>query len=114
MAVEKGRRRYVARGGYVDLDKEVVRDANGVRITEAYVEAALKDVEAYLERRAGRPALGAPGTRAPAIAVRLPRELKLELDERAKSEGRRPSELVREAVAQYLLPDRRKSPGRSH
>jgi Ribbon-helix-helix protein, copG family len=101
-------KRQIVVGPDVDLKREIVRDRNGVRVTEEYIESAIRDVHAALERRAGRPALGEPGTRAPALAVRLPLALKTELDERARDEGRRPSDLVREAVRQYLQPDKRR------
>ncbi len=101
--------RHIVVGPDFDPKTDQLRDKKGVLVTEETLSQALTDIDTGFERRrAGRPALGAPGTRAPALAVRLPTELKDELDERAKEEGRRPSELVRDAVTQYLQPARRR------
>ncbi|WP_105036566.1 ribbon-helix-helix protein, CopG family [Cryobacterium aureum] len=52
----------------------------------------------------GRPTLsGRAGTgRSPVPQVRLPQDLDALLIERAEAEHRRPSEIVREALAAYL------------
>lgn len=60
------------------------------------------DVEQLLKRRSkrGRPALGS----APASveSVRLDPELRSELLQRAQSEGKTPSEIIREALRRFL------------
>lgn len=92
-------------GPDVDLEKEDVRDTAGNRVDEAYVDRVVEDVHAHLEaqgRRIGRPSLTKPGTRSPSVAVRLPEALKAAVEARAAREGKRPSEVVRDALEQYL------------
>ena len=87
----------------IDLAVEDIRDRKGNRVTQEYVDQAVADVHAHIERRAaGRPALGAPGRESPTLGVRLPDALKAAVEARAKREGRRPAALVREAIEQYL------------
>jgi predicted HicB family RNase H-like nuclease len=79
---------------------------DGSPITDQDVEAMTDeaergyDVEAILQRRRGRPALGT----APASveSVRLDPELKRDLLLRAAQEGTSVSEVIRAAVRQYL------------
>jgi len=82
-------------GAYVDLDKEVVRDKRGRRITNAYVESL---VEAA--RKPGRPSLSEG--RSPAVAFRLPRELRQKAEALAEREGKTISQLAREALESRL------------
>jgi len=83
--------------GTVDLDKEVVRRKDGSRITEA--EAAEQGEQ--IARR-GRPSLSGEAAKSPQIGVRLTPELNERLQVRAKQEGKRPSEVVREALESYV------------
>lgn len=83
--------------GNVDLDKEVVRRKDGSRITEA--EAAEQGEQ--IARR-GRPSLSGEAAKSPQIGVRLTPELNERLQVRAKQEGKRPSEVVREALESYV------------
>lgn len=94
---------------FVDLGREVVRDKNGRRITEDEAAAAAEalehdDVEVVdvTYPRSGRPSLGTPGSHAPRFDVRVPAEVKVQVDELAHRQGRRSSELVREALDEYL------------
>jgi len=82
-------------GPDVDLEKEVVRDKRGRRVTNAYVESL---VEAA--RKPGRPSL-AKG-RSPAVAFRLPRELRQKAEAVAEREGKTISQLAREALESRL------------
>lgn len=88
-------------GPDVDLEAEDVRDANGERVDAAYVDRAVEDVHAFMATR-GRPSLTAPGVRSPSMSVRLTAAKREQLETRAKVEGRRPSDLLREAVDEYL------------
>ena len=81
---------------------------SGRPITDTEVEAlateaeAGYDVDVLLARRPkrGRPSLGsAPAT---VESVRLDPELRLELAERARSEGTTTSEIIREALRRFL------------
>lgn len=93
----------------VDLDREVIYDTHGRRITEADAEAAADAFEAddleVLEvtySRGGRPSLSAPGAHSPRVDVRVPQGLKAALDRLAHAQHRSESELVREALEEYL------------
>lgn len=81
---------------------EVLR-GNGVDSGQALLEAALGSPEA-VERAVGRPSLSG-STRhghSPVRQVRLPHDLDEALIKRAAEEHRRPSEVVREALTEYL------------
>ncbi len=82
-------------GPYVDLEKEVVRDKKGRRITDAYVKSFVDAA-----RKPGRPSL-ADG-RSPAVACRLPRELRQKAEALAEREGKTISQLAREALESRL------------
>ncbi len=81
----------------VDLDQEVVRRKDGSRITEA--EAAEQGEQ--IARR-GRPSLTGDAATSPQIGVRLTPELNARLRARAEREGKRPSEVVRDALESYV------------
>ncbi len=82
-------------GPDVDLEKEVVRDKKGRRITNAYVDRLVETA-----RKPGRPSL--ENGRSPAIAFRLPRELRQRAEAVAAREGKTVSELAREALESRL------------
>lgn len=83
--------------GDVDLDEEVVRRKDGSRITEA--EARKQG--ARISRR-GRPSLTGKAATSPQIGVRLSPELNDRVKARAKREGKKPSEIVRDALEHYV------------
>lgn len=66
----------------------------------ALLEAALGSPEA-VPRAVGKPSLSHRGT-SPTRSIRLPRELDAELIARSEVEGRKPSEIVRDALQEYL------------
>ncbi len=77
----------------VDLATEDVRDSKGRRITEEYAERAAADALASVGR--GRPSL--TGAKAPSPQVTF----RVTAAEAAK-QGRRVSDLAREALERYL------------
>jgi len=83
--------------GDVDLDEEAVRRKDGSRITEA--EAAEQGEQ--IARR-GRPSLTGDAATSPQIGVRLTPELNARLRARAEREGKRQSEVVRDALESYI------------
>lgn len=85
--------------GYVDLDKEVVLDKDGKRITEADVKKWSEEAEA--RSRGGRPSLSGKSSASPQIAVRVPAETRDRLKARAEREGKSLSQLAREALESY-------------
>lgn len=86
-------------GRYVDLDKEVVLDTNGRRITEARARQIAKEVHEFA---VGRPSLTSPGVHSPEIKARVPMKLKKSLQREAKRRGQTSSALVRQAIEEFL------------
>jgi len=87
-------------GPDIDLDVDVVRDKRGARITGE--RAATMAEQALQQTGAGRPSLTAPGRRSPEVKARVPAELHDRVKQEAESRGLTTSELVREALTQYL------------
>ncbi len=85
----------------VDLDTEQVEAAGG-RLTEARATELATD----LENRRGRPSLTAPGRRSPALNLRISEEVRRTLDAVAREQGRRASDVVRDALEEYLAAHR--------
>lgn len=85
--------------GYVDLEREVVRDPKGRRVTNARVRDMVDEVHAAT---AGRPSLTRPGVHSPEVKARVPEALKNELDALAQRRGVTTSALVREALETFL------------
>jgi predicted HicB family RNase H-like nuclease len=86
-------------GRDIDLDKEVVRDSRGKRITSKRAE---KLVEEVIAQAVGRPSLTGPSKVSPEIKARVPEKLKLALEQEAKRQGQTPSALIRQALEEYL------------
>ncbi len=86
-------------GPDVDLDKEVIRDRNGKRITNKRAEKMAMEA---IEKVLGRPSLTAASIESPQIKVRVPMKLKKALDKEAKRRGETKSVIVREALEKYL------------
>lgn len=87
-------------GPDIDLDVEVVLDKKGRRITEARAREIADD--ALAKAGVGRPSLTAPGRRSPEIKARVPEDLKERLDIVAAERGTSTSEIIREALTEYL------------
>ncbi len=95
------RRKYtLAPGPDVDLERKVVRDSRGRRVTQEYVDRAVANVPAKIGR--GRPSLSGQPARSPQVTFRLPPELRAKAEARAKREGKRVSEVAREALERFL------------
>lgn len=86
-------------GPDVDLDKEVVLDTNGRRITEARARQIAREVHEFA---VGRPSLSNPGVHSPEIKARVPLKLKKSLQREAKRRGVTSSALVRQAIEEFL------------
>ncbi|HEX9711513.1 MAG TPA: CopG family transcriptional regulator [Actinomycetota bacterium] len=98
---ESRRSKYtLAPGPEVDLGRKVVRDSRGRRITQNYVDRAVADVHA---KSRGRPSLTGQAARSPQVTFRLPPDLRAKAEARAKREGKRVSEVAREALERYLV-----------
>lgn len=88
-------------GPDIDLSKEVVGDRSGRRITQAYVDRAVREVHEQMGR--GRPSLTGRAAPSPQVTFRLPPELRAKAEARAKREGKRVSDVAREALERYLV-----------
>ncbi|MCX6430913.1 MAG: ribbon-helix-helix protein, CopG family [Actinobacteria bacterium] len=86
-------------GKDVNLDREIVLDAQGRRITEA---RARQIARRTLQQSAGRPSLTSAGVRSPEVKARVPMKLKKSLQREAKRRGQTSSELVRQAIEEFL------------
>lgn len=79
----------------------MVTKSDGPGAGQSLLEAALGSPEA-VQRSVGRPSLSGKAEPAPVRSYRLTEELLRELSKRAEAEHRKPSEIVREALHQYL------------
>ena len=94
----------------VDLDHEALHDQQGRRITDTEVSRsaeALEDGDVEVDETSviyprGRPSLSGPHTRSPRVDARVPSTVKDHLDRLAHQQGRRESDVVREALDEYL------------
>ena len=86
-------------GPDIDLNKTVIRDRNGKRITNARAEKMALEA---IEKVVGRPSLTAKSVESPQVKVRVPMKLKKALDKEAKRRGETTSAIVREALEKFL------------
>ena len=84
----------------VDLATEVVLDSQGRRITEEYAEAAAAQALAAVGR--GRPSLTGARAVSPQVTFRVTPELRAKAAAEAERQGRRISDVAREALERYL------------
>ena len=83
----------------VDLDKTVVLDKQGKRLTNARAEKISQEI---IKQATGRPSLTGPRKVSPEIKARVPQKLKVRLEREAKRRGETPSVLIREALESFL------------
>lgn len=84
----------------VDLDVDDVRDSGGRRVTEAYAQQATELALAAVGR--GRPSLTGTRSTSPQITFRITPELRERAAAEAARQGRRVSDVAREALERYL------------
>lgn len=84
----------------IDLDVEEVY-VGGRRFTNADAEALADEAEATGPRGRGRPSLTGASQDSPQIAVRVSPDLRERLQTRADREGKKLSEVVRDALEAY-------------
>lgn len=87
-------------GPDIDLDKEVVLDKRGRRITEERAQQIARQI--LREVVAGRPSLTGAGKVSPEVKARVPQVMKDKLEHEAKKLGVSPSSLIRQALEEYL------------
>ena len=83
----------------VDLKREDVRLADGRRLTE---KLANEVAERALARHRGRPSVTGGHQRTPSLTVRVPQPTRDALERLARSQGRRLSDVSREALDEYV------------
>ena len=84
----------------VDLEVADVRDSQGRRITEQYAKAATAQAVASVGR--GRPSLTGTRATSPQVTFRVTPELRARAAAEAERQGRRISDVAREALERYL------------
>ena len=95
----KPKKKATVKSRYVNLDREVILDKSGKRVTNAYVEKILKqDIGVII----GRPSLTGPKIHSPEIKARVPKKLKVALENEAKRRGETSSSIIRAALEKYL------------
>jgi predicted DNA binding CopG/RHH family protein len=82
----------------VDLDKEPLV-YHGREYDEAGAQVLAEEI---LARTRGRPSLSGERAKSPSLTIRLPKSERARLDETAARQGRRASQVVREALHEYL------------
>lgn len=100
MTTKKRQTYELAPGPDIDVEREVVRDREGRRITDDYIQRAVDATHRQLGR--GRPSLSGRGTKSPQVTFRLPPELRADAERLAQQEGKRVSEVARAALEEYL------------
>ena len=86
-------------GKDIYLDKTVVLDKQGKRLTNARAEKIAQEI---IKQATGRPSLTGPKKVSPEVKARVPQKLKVKLEREAKRRGETPSVLIREALENYL------------
>ena len=84
----------------VDLEIDDVRDSQGRRITEEYARAATAQAIASVGR--GRPSLTGTKATSPQVTFRVTPELRARAAAEADRQGRRISDVARDALERYL------------
>ena len=86
-------------GKDVDLNKTVILDKQGNRLTNARAEKISQEI---IKQATGRPSLTGPKKVSPEVKARVPQQLKVRLEREAKRRGETASVLIREALESYL------------
>ena len=86
-------------GQDVDLNKTIVLDKQGNRLTNARAEKISQEI---IKQATGRPSLTGPRKVSPEIKARVPQKLKVRLEREARRRGETPSVLIREALESFL------------
>jgi predicted HicB family RNase H-like nuclease len=86
-------------GKDLDLNKTVVLDKQGKRLTNARAEKIAHEI---VKQATGRPSLTGPKKVSPEVKARVPQKLKIKLEREAKRRGETLSALIREALENYL------------
>lgn len=95
-----------AETGTIEFDHStILRGQDAEASGQALVQAALGGEENLRRALGGRPPLdpaAVPGEHSPVRQVRLPAQMNARLNQVAVARGQRPSDIIREALDQYL------------
>jgi hypothetical protein len=95
-------RPHVTIGPDVDLDTEDVRLADGTRLTEELAAQIAEEAIAEHPARRGRPTITGAAARTPKMTVRVAPETRRALEAIAARQGRRLTDVSRDALAEYV------------
>lgn len=84
------------------LDEHPITLPSGRVLDEAGAEAYGREVADRAARLRGRPSLTGPGEHSPKISARVPPVLKQQIADLAARDGRRPADVVRAALEEYV------------
>lgn len=85
----------------IDLDQEEVYRPDGSRLTEEIAEREAREAVAYARRR-GRPSISGGSTHSPRVSTRVSEEMRDRIRRKAAQEGKRESDILREAIEHYV------------
>lgn len=85
----------------IDLDEEEVHLPDGRRLTEEVARDEAESSVRYAQRR-GRPSLSGRSAPSPRLSARVSDSTRSAVMSKAKAEGKRPSDIVREAIEHYV------------
>jgi predicted HicB family RNase H-like nuclease len=85
-------------GPDVDLDRDSIRLADGTRLTQVIVDSIVEETR----RPSGRPSLSGAKAPSPQVTFRVSPELRAKAAAEAARQGRRISDVAREALERYL------------
>jgi len=85
-----------------DLDVDPITLPDGTVLDNAAAERLGDDVGAQAVAKRGRPSLTAPGQHSPRVTARVHPDVKASVEAVAERDGKRPTDIVREAIEEYL------------
>lgn len=94
-----------------DLDEAPITLPSGRVLDEQAAAEYGREVADRAARRRGRPSLTAPGQHSPKVSARVRPDVKADLEQYARQHGRRPADVLREALEEYLEAHRASSTG---
>jgi len=95
-------RRHITIGPDVDLDAEVVRLDDGTRLTSDLAAEIAAEAIAKHPARRGRPTITGAAARTPKMTVRVAPEMRRALEAIAARQGRRLTDVSRDALSEYV------------
>ena len=95
-------RQNITIGPDIDLDGEEVRLADGTRLTEDLAAQIAEEAVAEHPARRGRPTITGAAARTPRMTVRVAPETRRALEAIAARQGRRLTDVSRDALAEYV------------